>query len=152
MVVILALAMMVSALAALAMASGERGGCKDGDCGLGEAIFETKNAITFPTGQNANFDQLVVGNDKAIAVAPLFNRFGWDPKAENNLEIIKKQETIDNCSPCCGSDLYELECDSCADACSLVNVDQIKVGDRTAIASGPHTFATNNVKIVAIQG
>jgi hypothetical protein len=148
MVVILALAMMVSALAALGLAN-EKWDCKDGV--LGEAIFETKNAITFPAGQNANFDQLIVGNDKAIAVEPAFNRFGFDPKAENNLEIIKKQTTVDNCSPCCSAEVYDTDCEACADACSLVNVEQVKVGDRMALASGPHAFATNNVKIVAIQ-
>jgi hypothetical protein len=144
MVVILALAMMVTALAALAMAHEEK--CKDGV--LGEAIFETENAITFPAGQNANFDQLVVGNDKAIAIQPPWQRV--DPTATNNLEIIKKQENIDNCSPCCSAEVYDTDCEACADACSLVNVEQVKVGDRMAIAVG-QAVATNNVKIVAVQ-
>jgi hypothetical protein len=143
MVVILALAMMVSALAA--MAHEEKWDCKGV---LGEAIFETENAITFPTGQNANFDQLVVGNDKAIAIQPPWQRV--DPTATNNLEIIKKQENIDNCSPCCSAEVYDTECEACADACSLVNVEQVKVGDRMAIAVG-QAVATNNVKIVAVQ-
>ena len=106
---------------------------------LGTGIFETDGAaFRFPSMQDTNIDSLIVGNDRALAIGP-----GIDPIATNNLEIKKNQDSgecnriIDNVSPC-------------QDCCFKVNIDQIKVGNREAMAFGL-SEATNNVKIVANQ-
>ena len=108
-------------------------------------IFETDgSAFKFPEFQDTNVDSLTVGNDKALAIGTLWGNI--DPTATNNLEIKKNQDSgectccnggIDNASPC-------------QDCCIKVNIDQIKVGDREAMAFG-FASATNNVKIVANQ-
>jgi hypothetical protein len=106
---------------------------------LGTGIFETDGAaFRFPSMQDTNIDSLIVGNDRALAIGP-----GIDPVATNNLEIKKNQDSgecnriIDSVSPC-------------QDCCLKVNIDQIKVGNREAMAFGL-SEATNNVKIVANQ-
>ena len=154
---------MVIALAAIAVpavtANGE-GGCSK-DTVLGDAMFQTGD-IKFPAGQDANFDQIDVGNDKAIAVGPAFGFFFVDPVATNNLVIEKAQKGADNCKSCCeseenggpqGNSFGESPngCSACQNACSLINLEQIHVGNRETIASGPGTVATNNVKISTVQ-
>jgi len=42
-------------------------------------------------------------------------------------------------------------CAACQNACSLINLEALHVGSRTAIASGPNTLAENNVKIKTVQ-
>jgi hypothetical protein len=110
---------------------------------LGDGIFETQDAaLKFPATADTNFDKLVVGNDKAMA-------FGYvDPfaTATNNLEI-KKNQNSGECD-CCP--VTEENSESCHDCCIKVNYEDIKVGDRTAMAFGFAT-ATNNIKIVTNQ-
>ena len=108
-------------------------------------IFETEgSAFKFPEFQDTNVDSLTVGNDKALAIGNLWGNI--DPTATNNLEIKKNQDSgectcchggIDNASPC-------------QDCCIKVNLEQVKVGNREAMAFG-FASATNNVKIVANQ-
>jgi hypothetical protein len=112
---------------------------------LGDGIFETgDSAFKYPMVTDTNFDSIIVGNDYARA-------FGWSigpywngqADAQNNLEL-KKNQNVGACSSCCPA------CQECADACITVNVEQIKVGDRTAQAVG-FASAMNNVKIVTNQ-
>ena len=108
-------------------------------------IFETDgSAFKFPEFQDTNVDSLTVGNDKALAFGNMWGNI--DPTATNNLEIKKNQDSgectccnggIDNASPC-------------QDCCIKVNLEQVKVGDREAMAFG-FASATNNVKIVTNQ-
>ena len=112
----------------------------------GDGIFETDiSAIRFPAFQDTNVDSLDVGNDKAIAFGSFWQTGFRSPKATNNLEILKNQDS-GTCEPCQSIDNVS----PCQDSCFKVNLDQIKVGNRDALAFGP-AFATNNVKIVANQ-
>ena len=63
--------------------------------------------------------------------------------ATNNLEIKKNQDS-GACNCCTSGDL------SCQDCCLKVNLEQITVGNREAMAFGM-AVATNNVKIVTNQ-
>jgi|WetSurSiteA1Bulk_404760.scaffolds.fasta_scaffold50420_1 hypothetical protein len=122
---------------------------------LGNGIFETEDsAFKFPILTDTNFDSIVVGNDYARA-------YGWgDPAvAQNNLEI-KKNQNVGACASCCpvgkcrddaGMEGYISNCPSCQDACTTVNIEQIKVGDRSADAFGFASSAVNNQKIVTNQ-
>ena len=150
---VLAVAMLsVSALA----------GC-DGEGVIASGIFETEeSSIKFPVGQDTNIDSLEVGNDKALAYGSIFMR---TPKATatNNLEIKKNQNSgacPTGAQGCCMNQLASSEqtqgktttlwTSDCTDCCIKVNVDQIKVGNRDALAFG-FAAAENNVKIVANQ-
>jgi hypothetical protein len=113
-------------------------------------IFETDgSAFKFPEFQDTNVDSLTVGNDKALAIGNLWGNI--DPTATNNLEIKKNQDS-GGCT-CCkdqtDSNPWERK-SPCQDCCIKVNIDQIKVGNRVAMAFG-FASATNNVKIVANQ-
>ena len=142
---VLAVAMLsVSALA----------GC-DSEAVLASGIFETEeSSIKFPAGQDTNIDSLQVGNDKAFAYGSIFTK---TPKATatNNLEIKKNQDS-GKCGDCCDPWVKTegpegtVESHDCQDCCIKVNVDQIKVGNREALAFG-FAAAENNVKIVANQ-
>ena len=145
---VLAVAMLsVSALA----------GC-DSEAVLASGIFETEeSSIKFPAGQDTNIDSLQVGNDKAFAYGSIFTK---TPKATatNNLEIKKNQDSGKCGDNCCKNTLEStdvdgstLETKDCVDCCIKLNVDQIKVGNREALAFG-FAAAENNVKIVANQG
>ena len=146
--------MAVAMLSVSALAGYDREGI------LASGIFETEeSSIKFPAGQDTNIDSLEVGNDRALAIAR-----GVDPTATNNLEIKKNQdsgkckngvdeccmnwlnstETIDNES------MTRVQSSDCTDCCIKVNVDQIKVGNRDALAFG-FSAAENNVKISADQ-
>ncbi len=147
---------------------------------LRSGIFETDNgAFKFPISDDTSFDSVQVGNDKATAFGsdsgfPFGFRNG-PAKAENNLEIKKNQDsgkcrpcvTIVNASPIESMDLEDSEyladgegldgldlqdgfIDICGDACIKANIEQIKVGNRDALAFGLAS-ATNNVKIVTNQ-
>ena len=144
---VLAVAMLsVSALA----------GC-DSDAVLASGIFETEeSSIKFPAGQDTNIDSLEVGNDKALAYGSIFMK---TPKATatNNLEIKKNQDSGKCGDNCCDpwvktddGNGNTMESHDCKDCCIKVNVDQIKVGNREALAFG-YAAAENNVKIVANQ-
>jgi hypothetical protein len=129
------LAMAMLSVPVLAQGIGGNGGVdilgKDG------GIFETEgSAFKFPELQDTNVDTLTVGNDKALAFGNAWQR-APEAFATNNLEIKKNQD-----SGVCNA--------TCPDCCIKVNIDQIKVGNREAMAFG-FASATNNVKIVANQ-
>jgi hypothetical protein len=142
---------------------------------LGDGIFETEgSSFKFPVDQDTSVDTLAVGDDKALAFGMIW---GMDPPAvaTNNLEIKKNQDSGD-CKCCCPwsalSDVFDAEttqpadgvqtagcggtpqgilgCAACQDCCKKMNIEQITVGDRDAMAFGFAT-ATNNVKIVTNQ-
>jgi len=122
---------------------------------LGNGIFETNGALMkFPSGQDTNIDTLEVGNDRAMAYGSIFQS-APRATATNNLEI-KKNQDLGPCE-CCTETYSDTETvdrgkfnEKCQDCCIKVNIDQIKVGNRDAMAFG-FAAATNNVKIVAIQ-
>jgi len=106
-------------------------------------IFETTgSAFRFPDFANTNFDSLKVGNDRALAIGNIWQKTPMTI-ATNNLEIKKNQDS-GACDCCTSGDL------SCQDCCLKVNLEQITVGDRNAMAFG-FAVATNNVKIVTNQ-
>jgi hypothetical protein len=110
---------------------------------LGNGIFETgDSAFKFPIVTDTNFDSIIVGNDYARA-------FGWgDPAtAQNNLEL-KKNQNVGPCASCCDGNEA---CAACQDACTTVNIEQIKLGDRNAEAFGFASSAVNNQKIITNQ-
>jgi len=117
---------------------------------LGTGIFETDGSlIRFPEAQDTNIDTLNVGNDKALAFGNIWQKTPV-ASATNNLEIKKNQDS-GVCTPCQVEDPDTgLLVDGCMDTCIKVNVDQINVGNREAMAFG-FASATNNVKIVANQ-
>ncbi|MCK9441243.1 MAG: hypothetical protein M0Q13_07465, partial [Methanothrix sp.] len=109
---------------------------------LGTGIFETDGSlIRFPEAQDTNIDTLDVGNDKALAFGNIWQKTPV-ATATNNLEIKKNQDSGE-CAPCLLDD-GETQI-GCSDTCIKVNVDQIKVGNREAMAFG-FAAATNNVK------
>lgn len=108
--------------------------------GKNGGIFETEgSAFNFPEMQDTNIDSLTVGDDKARAFGNIWEK-NLITTAINNLEI-KKNQFSGNCCPCRSS---------CRDSCTKVNIDQIKVGNRLAMAIG-HASATNYIKIVTNQ-
>ena len=141
---------MVLAIAMLslpAMAQGNYGLAGSGGVDiLGTGIFETDGSlIRFPELQDTNIDTLTVGNDKALAFGNIWQKTPL-ATATNNLEIKKNQDS-GVCEPCLDETGLLV---SCVDPCIKVNIDQIKVGNREAMAFG-FASATNNVKIVANQ-
>jgi len=157
--------LMVLAIAALfvapALAESAFGGDGAVDV-LGDGIFETEgSSFKFPVDQDTSVDTLVVGDDKALAFGMIW---GMDPPAVavNNLEIKKNQDSGDCkcCNPLargCNAPAEEAMSASgiediigCQDCCKKMNIEQITVGDREAMAFGFAT-ATNNVKIVTNQ-
>ena len=147
---------MVLAIAMLsipAMAQGNYGLAGSGGVDiLGTGIFETDGSlIRFPEAQDTNIDTLDVGNDKALAFGNIWQKTPV-ASATNNLEIKKNQDS-GACAPCLMEDEDPLADPlqiGCTDTCIKVNIDQIKVGNREAMAFG-FASATNNVKIVANQ-
>jgi hypothetical protein len=107
-------------------------------------IFETEgSAFSFPEFQNTNIDTVTVGNDRALAFGNIWQK-NPGATATNNLEIKKNQDSgacicsnggIANASPTC---------------CIKVNMEQVNVGNREAMAFGSAT-ATNNIKVVVNQ-
>lgn len=135
------LAMAVLSLSAMAQTESGYGLAGAGGVDvLGTGIFETQgSAVKFPEAQDTNIDILDVGNDRAMAFGNIFQRYPA-ATASNNLEI-KKNQNSGNCSPCDGF---------CTDSCTKVNIEQIKVGNREAMAFG-FASANNYVKIVTNQ-
>lgn len=76
--------------------------------------------------------------------------------ATNNLEIKKDPDSGACPNQCCKNELSSIEgpnsiwTSDCADCCIKANIDQIKVGNRDALAFG-FSSATNSVKILATQ-
>ena len=118
-------------------------------------IFETEgSAFRFPEYQDTNIDTLTVGNDKAMAFGNIWQKTPL-ATATNNLEI-KKNQDVGECN-CCNERDRSFDSveggqsqSNCQDCCITVNIDQIKVGNREAMAFG-FAAATNNVKIVTNQ-
>lgn len=109
-------------------------------------IFETEgSSLKFPEMQDTNVDALTVGNDTALAVGNIWQRTPI-ATATNNLEIKKNQDSGEshNLTDIVNG-LYD-----CTDFGPIVNIDQITVGNRKAMAFG-FASATNNVRIVADQ-
>jgi hypothetical protein len=116
--------------------------CADNEC--------KDKDLKCPIQTDTNFDRMTVGNDYAWA----WGDYGWFPfsnkpaKATNNLEI-KKNQQVGPCESCCKGNNPD-SCSACKDACLLANIDQVRIGDRTALAFG-NAEATNNEKIVLNQ-
>jgi hypothetical protein len=143
----LALAIAMLSISAMAQSTYGLAGSGGVDI-LGTGIFETQGTLTrFPEAQDTNIDTLDVGNDKALAFGNIWQRTPL-ATATNNLEIKKNQDS-GACTPC--EEIVEgVPLEGCWDSCIKVNIDQIKVGNREAMAFG-FASATNNVKIVANQ-
>jgi hypothetical protein len=94
---------------------------------LGTAIFETDgSAFKFPSMQETNLDNIVVGNDMALAFGNIWKKDSITT-AINNLDIKNRQDS----GSCCN-----------------VNMGQIKIGNRRALAFGVAS-AANNIKILS---
>lgn len=132
---------------------------------LGQGIFETgSSAFKFPGEADTNFDSIEVGNDNALAIGgtaqgAFIGSNAAAVTAQNNLKIKKNQDSGE-CA-CCQA--LDPSC-PCKDCCTKVNVEQIKVGSRSATALGlslqgafpfsrnsASTLAQNNVEIVTNQ-
>lgn len=134
---------------------------------LGQGIFETGgSAFKFPGTADTNFDLVEVGNDRALAIGGFAQGAiaGGSTQAavtaQNNLKIKKNQDSGE--CDCCQA--LDPAC-PCKDCCTKYNVEQIKVGSRSAIAIGlsgqlsifpfsrnsASTLAQNNVEIVTNQ-
>ena len=139
--VVLVLAMAI--LSVPVMGQGMSGSGSVDILGKNGGIFETDgSAFRFPELTDTNVDSLTVGNDKALAIGSFWRR-GPMAVATNNLEIKKNQDS-GACECCSNGDV------SCQDCCIKVNLEQINVGNRNAMAFG-FAAATNNVKIVTNQ-
>jgi len=150
------LAMALAAFAAPALAQTAMIGSGGVDI-LGQGIFETGAvAFKFPAAVNANYDSIDVGNDKAMAIGAgsgqggLFNDNLRQVTAQNNLKIKKNQDTGDS--------------QTCTACSPKYNIEQVKVGNRNAMAIGlgslqggifnhnaVSVLAQNNVEIVTNQ-
>ena len=139
--VVLVLAMAI--LSVPVMGQGMSGSGSVDILGKNGGIFETDgSAFRFPELTDTNVDSLTVGNDKALAIGSFWHR-GPMAVATNNLEVKKNQDS-GACECCSSGDV------SCQDCCIKVNLEQINVGNRNAMAFG-FAAATNNVKIVTNQ-
>ena len=137
--------MLVVAVAMLSvhvMAQGTSGYGAVDILGKDGGIFETDgSAFRFPEFQDTNIDTVTVGNDRALAFGNIWQK-NPGATATNNLEIKKNQDSGEcicsnggNASPTC---------------CIKVNMEQVNVGNREAMAFGSAT-ATNNIKVVVNQ-
>ena len=146
-----ALVLALAMLSISAMAQNDYGLAGNGGVDvLGTGIFETDGALTkFPEAQDTNIDTINVGNDKALAFGNIWQKTPL-ATATNNLEIKKNQDSgfCEGCNETESIDTSYYE--GCKDCCIKVNIDQINVGNREALAFG-FAAATNNVKIVANQ-
>ena len=133
----------IAVLSVPVMAQGIAGNGGVDILGQNGGIFETTgSAFRFPEYQDTNVDTLTIGNDKALAFGVPWHKAPVT-FATNNLEIKKNQDS--GACDCCSDNSV-----SCQDCCIKVNIDQIKVGNRDALAFG-FAAATNNVKVVANQ-
>jgi hypothetical protein len=137
------LVLAIAMLSVPVMAQGISGSGGADILGTNGGIFETEgSAFRFPEAADTNFDSLTVGNDKALAIGSFWHR-GPMAVATNNLEIKKNQDS--GACDCCTSGEA-----SCQDCCIKVNVEQVTVGNRNALAFGS-AAAVNNVKLVLNQ-
>jgi hypothetical protein len=116
---------------------------------LGRGLFEADSGASgFNTSCSTNFDSIVVGDDKANAFGNYWSHdiFGPQALAQNNLEI-KKNQTSGN-RTCCFSE--EVGNSSCRQCNPQLNLEQIRIGDRTSFAYG-NALAQNNIKIITNQ-
>ena len=135
--------MAMAILSVPAMAQGMSGSGSVDILGKDGGIFETEgSAFRFPEFADTNVDILTVGNDKALAFGSIWRRAPM-AVATNDL-VIKKNQDSGACECCDSGDV------SCQDCCIKVNLEQITVGNRNAMAFG-FAAATNNVKIVTNQ-
>lgn len=135
--------MAIAVLSVPVMAQGIAGNGGVDILGQNGGIFETTgSAFRFPEYQDTNVDTLTIGNDKALAFGVPWHKAPVT-FATNNLEIKKNQDS--GACDCCSDNSV-----SCQDCCIKVNIDQIKVGNRDALAFG-FAASTNNVKVVANQ-
>ncbi len=110
---------------------------------LAQGIFEADgSAVQIPPGENANLDGVIVGNDRALAFGTAWGHCGAIPNAQNNLEIKKNQQS--------GNSVFSSTTGFLTNTTPLINAEQIRVGDRQALAFGSGN-AVNNVKIVTNQ-
>lgn len=158
--------MAMAAFAAPAMAQNMASAGTGGVDILGNGIFETGgSAFHVPGNSHTNFDTIDVGNDwsqaigaGAVGIGPFAQNYG-PVKAENNLKIKKNQDSGD-CQCCQAIDSNS----PCQDCCVRYNVEQIRVGSRSANAIGAFAggivpfgqhfggvTATNNQEIVTNQ-
>ena len=138
------LAVAVTMLTVHVMAQGTSGYGAVDVLGKEGGIFETEgSAFSFPEFQDTNIDTVTVGNDRALAFGNIWQK-NPGATATNNLEIKKNQDSgacvcsnggNANASPTC---------------CVKVNMEQVNVGSREAMAFGSAT-ATNNIKVVVNQ-
>lgn len=116
---------------------------------MGGGISESEPiSCRFPIANSTNFDSMIVGNDKAVASGNYWDSgiFGNQAKAENNLEISKNQLS-DNRTCCFNGTSANGTCSPCS---PLINLEQIRVGNRKAFAYGSAVSA-NNIKITTNQ-
>lgn len=111
---------------------------------LGSGIFQTQgSAFRFPSMQDTNIGDVKVGNDMASAFGSIWVN-GRKPIATNRLEIKKNQDS-GNCSPC------GIGIANCSPGlCVNVNIDNIVVGNRKAVAHGSAS-SLNRIKVVSNQ-
>jgi hypothetical protein len=153
------LAMALAAFAAPALAQTAMIGSGGVDI-LGQGIFETgAGAFKFPAAVNANYDSIDVGNDNARAIGAgvgpwvglgLAGNRG-SVSATNHLKIKKNQDTGD--------------AQTCTACSPKYNIEQVRVGNRNALAIGAGVggtiigaafnsggvSATNDIEIVTNQ-
>jgi len=87
---------------------------------------------------------VTVGSDRALAFGNIWQR-NPGATATNNLEIKKNQD-----SGSVFAATADRKCFPCHDCCIKVNMEQVNVGNREAMAFGSAT-ATNNIKVVVNQ-
>ncbi len=148
--------MAVAAFAAPAMAQSMASAGTGGVDILGTGIFETEgSAFHVPGNSHTNFDTVDVGNDNARAIGvggAQFGAFADNTKqvtAQNNLKIKKNQDSGE--CQCCQAISENCPCQDC---CTRYNIEQIKVGDRSALAIGVGGFQAgpfnqNTVSVLA---
>ncbi len=142
----MALAVAVTMLTVHVMAQGTAGYGSVDILGKDGGIFETDGAaFSFPEFQDTNADTLTVGNDRALAFGNIWQKSPVTT-ATNNLEIKKNQDS--GVCVCCDNQIDNVS--PCQDCCIKVNLEQVSVGNREALAFGSAS-ATNNIKIVTNQ-
>lgn len=103
-------------------------------------------SLRFPQVNNVNFDSITSGNDNALAFGPEWGfKSSIPPKATNNLEITKAQKAGTS-----GTSSIDPNYGFQINNSTTINIEQIKLGNRQALAFGS-AVATNNIKITVAQ-
>jgi hypothetical protein len=116
---------------------------------LGGGIFESESrACNFLITNSTNYDSVIVGNDMAVSFGNYWRQgiFGPQAMAQNDLEIEKNQ--MSGNKTCCFS--TEVNASSCRQCDPQINLEQTRIGNRTAFAYG-NAAGVNNMKIVTNQ-